>query len=41
MSVVEVAGIEPATPYGIQYNDIINYYYTAIIAIGSGVMGHV
>jgi len=36
---VEVAGIEPATPNGLQYYDIINYYWTDIIANGTGVMG--
>ena len=36
---VEVAGIEPATPNGLQIYDIINKYYTAKMANGTGIMG--
>ena len=39
MSVVEVAGIEPAPPNGLQLYDIINKYYTTKIPNGTGVMG--
>ena len=38
---VEVAGIEPAPPNGLQYHDIINYYYAMKITNGTGVMGQV
>ena len=35
---VEVAGVEPATPNGLQYYDIINYYYNTILSNGTGIM---
>ena len=38
---VEVAGIEPAPPNGLQLYDIIRYNQTAKIANGTGVMGQV
>ena len=36
---VEVAGIEPAPPNGLQIYDIMRYNYTSKIANGTGVMG--
>ena len=36
---VEVAGIEPATPNCLQLYDIIRYKQTTEIANGTGVMG--
>ena len=36
---VEVVGVEPVTPYCLQYNDIINYYKAKKITNGTGVMG--
>ena len=39
MSMVEVAGVEPAPPNGLQIYDIIRYNYTSKIANGTGVMG--
>ena len=36
---VEVAGIEAATPNCLQLYDIIRYNYTTEIANGTGVMG--
>ena len=39
--VVEVAGIEPATPYCLQLYDIIRYNQTYKIANRTGVMGQV
>ena len=38
---VEVAGIEPATPNSLQLYDIIKYYYAMKITNGTGVMGQV
>ncbi len=33
---VEVAGIEPVPPGGLQYNDIISYYQNMKITNGTG-----
>ena len=36
---VEVAGIEPATPNSLQIYEIISFYYVAKNTNGTGVMG--
>ena len=33
---MEVAGIEPVSPVGLQYNDIISYYQNMKITNGTG-----